>query len=78
MSEEEKSDWENETASIHGGLDYVGAPGAVIPPIYMTSTFESGNSGGFDYTRSGNPNFRNLENVLADLESAKRASVFAS
>ena len=78
MSEEEKSEWENETASVHGGLDYVGDTGAVIPPIYMTSTFASGNSGGFDYTRSGNPNFRNLEHVLAELERAKRASVFAS
>jgi len=78
MSEEEKNDWGDETVSIHGGLDYVGDTGAVIPPIYMTSTFESGNSGGFDYTRSGNPNFKNLEKVLAELEGAKMASVFAS
>jgi len=78
MSKEETDDWGHETLSIHGGLDYAGDTGAVIPPIFMTSTFESGNAEGFDYTRSGNPNFRNLEKVLADLEGAKRASVFAS
>ena len=78
MSKEEINHWGHETLSIHEGLDYTGDTGAVIPPIFMTSTFESGNAEGFDYTRSGNPNFRNLEKVLADLEGAKRASVFAS
>lgn len=78
MSKEEINHWRHETLSIHEGLDYTGDTGAVIPPIFMTSTFESGNAEGFDYTRSGNPNFRNLEKVLADLEGAKRASVFAS
>jgi len=78
MSEEEINDWGHETLSVHSCLDYAGDTGAVIPPIFMTSTFESGNAEGFDYTRSGNPNFRNLEKVLADLEGAKRASVFAS
>jgi cystathionine gamma-synthase len=46
--------------------------------VFLTSTFESGNDGGFDYTRSGNPNFRNLSAALADLESARSATVFAS
>lgn len=44
----------------------------------MTSTFEHGNPGGFDYTRSGNPNFRNLQETLAALEGSKHACVFAS
>ena len=78
MSEEKKNDWGNDTLSVHGGLDYSGETGAVIPPIYMTSTFEAGNADGFDYTRSGNPNFRNLERVISDLEGAKRGTVFAS
>ena len=78
MSKEKTNAWGRETMSVHGGHNYGGETGAVIPPIYMTSTFESGNAEGFDYTRSGNPNFRNLEQVLANLEGAKRASVFAS
>lgn len=67
-----------ETRAIHIGQDYRNETGAVIPPIYMTSTFESGNPGGFDYTRSGNPNFRNLQTTLASLENAQFCTVFAS
>ena len=67
-----------ETRAIHLGQDYRSETGAVIPPIYMTSTFESGNPGGFDYTRSGNPNFRNLQTTLASLENAQHCTVFAS
>jgi cystathionine gamma-synthase len=66
------------TRSIHVGQNFRSETGAVIPPIYMTSTFETGNPGGFDYTRSGNPNFRNLQANLASLESAKYATIFAS
>jgi cystathionine beta-lyase/cystathionine gamma-synthase len=67
-----------ETRAIHVGQEYRAETGAVTPPIYMTSTFESGNPGGFDYTRSGSPNFRNLQNTLASLEGAAHATVFAS
>ena len=67
-----------ETRAIHVGQDYRSETGAVIPPIYMTSTFETGNPTGFDYTRSGNPNFRNLQTTLASLENAKHSTVFAS
>ena len=67
-----------ETRAIHTGLNFREETGAVIPPIFATSTFESGNPGGFDYTRSGNPNFRNLQDALASLEGATHATVFAS
>ncbi len=67
-----------ETQAIHTGLDWREQTGAVIPPVFLTSTFEYGNSGGFDYTRSGNPNFRNLQQTLAALEQCKHACVFAS
>lgn len=67
-----------ETRAIHVGQDHREATGAVIPPIYMTSTFETGNPEGFDYTRSGNPNFRNLQAALASLEGAQHCTVFAS
>ncbi len=72
------SDARFETRAIHIGQDYRSETGAVIPPIYMTSTFETGNPGGFDYTRSGNPNFRNLQATLASLENAQHATVFSS
>ncbi len=67
-----------ETLAIHSGNSYNSETGSVIPPVYMTSTFAYGNPGGFDYTRSGNPNFRNLDHALANLEGAKHATVFAS
>ncbi len=67
-----------ETRAIHAGRDFASDTGAVIPPVYLTSTFEHGNPGGFDYTRSGNPNFRNLDATLAELEGAQFCTSFAS
>jgi cystathionine gamma-synthase len=67
-----------ETQAIHTGLDWREETGSVIPPVFLTSTFEYGNAGGFDYTRSGNPNFRNLQQTLAALEGCRHACVFAS
>jgi len=66
------------TRAIHGGGDISGESGAVSPPIYATSTFRHGNPGGYDYTRSGNPNFTHLETVLAGLEGAAHATCFSS
>ncbi|MDA0990663.1 MAG: PLP-dependent aspartate aminotransferase family protein [Verrucomicrobia bacterium] len=66
------------TRAVHNNLSFSGSTGAVMPPIFMTSTFESGNPDGFDYTRSGNPNFRLLDSVLAGLEGAAHATCFAS
>ncbi|MEI8063778.1 MAG: PLP-dependent aspartate aminotransferase family protein [Verrucomicrobiota bacterium] len=66
------------TRAVHNGRGYVGNTGAVMPPVYMTSTFAQGNADGFDYTRSGNPNFRLLEQSLASLEGAEHATCFAS
>lgn len=67
-----------ETRAIHAGRDFVAETGAITPPIWLTSTFEYGNPNGFDYTRSGNPNFRLLERALASVESGAFATVFAS
>ena len=67
-----------ETDSIHSGNEFREGTGAIIPPIYATSTFESDNDYGFDYTRSGNPNFTNLEKTIAKIEKADYATVFAS
>ncbi len=67
-----------QTRSVHEGRGYSEFTGAVMPPVYLTSTFASGNPGGFDYTRSGNPNFRLLERTLEALEEATFATCFAS
>ena len=66
------------TRAVHLGRGFAGATGAVMPPVYLTSTFENGNADGFDYTRSGNPNFRMLGEAVASLEGAEHATCFAS
>ncbi len=69
------------TKAIHKGWEPDPATGSVMPPIYMTSTFEldaPGISRGFDYTRANNPNFVILEKTLASLEEAAYATVFSS
>ncbi len=70
-----------ETAAIHIGQEPDKETGAVIPPVYLTSTFaqlEPGQTRGYDYTRSGNPAFDRLGATLAHLERAKYATVFGS
>lgn len=70
-----------ETAAIHAGQEPDAETGAVIPPIYATSTFAQlapGETRGYDYTRSGNPSFSRLETTLASLEGADHATVFGS
>ena len=66
------------TRVIHHGESFASQTGTVMPPIFPTSTFAHGNPDGFDYTRSGNPNFRILDRVLASLEDCSHATVFAS
>lgn len=76
MSKEEQEGFE--TRAIHQGRDFVGETGAVTPPVWLTSTFEYGNPNGFDYTRSGNPNFTLLDRTIASLEGAEFATCFGS
>lgn len=69
------------TKAIHAGCEPDPQTGAVMPPIYMTSTFAQESPGitkGYDYTRAGNPNFTILEKQLAALEDGKYATVFSS
>jgi len=66
------------TRVIHHQENFSETTGSIMPPIFPTSTFVHGNEAGFDYTRSGNPNFRILESVLSDLEECQFASVFSS
>ena len=66
------------TRAIHHGNTFADNTGTVMPPIFPSSTFAHGNTEGFDYTRSGNPNFRILESVLTSLEECRYGTVFAS
>jgi cystathionine gamma-synthase len=55
--------------------------GAIMSPIYATSTFAQirpGETRGYDYTRSGNPNFTRLGQTLASLEGGAFATVFGN
>jgi cystathionine beta-lyase/cystathionine gamma-synthase len=70
-----------ETRAIHVGQEPDPVTGAVMPPIYATSTFAQirpGETLGYDYTRSGNPNFTRLGQTLASLEGGTSATVFGS
>jgi len=70
-----------ETRAIHGGQPPDPSTGAVITPIYQTSTFAQSSVGehqGYDYSRSGNPTRTALEDCLAGLEGASHGSAFAS
>lgn len=70
------------TKAIHSGNEPDRETGAVIPPIYMTSTFAQDSPGesrlGYEYTRAGNPNFTFLEKQIASLEDAQYGTVFSS
>ncbi len=66
------------TRAIHHGESFAPDTGTVMPPIFPSSTFSHGNPNGFDYTRSGNPNFRILESVLASVEECQYSTVFGS
>jgi cystathionine gamma-synthase len=71
-----------ETRAIHAGYEPDPTTGAVIPPIYATSTYKQdgvgGLRGGYEYSRSGNPTRTALEGALAALEEGERGFAFAS
>jgi cystathionine gamma-lyase len=69
------------TRVIHGGQSPDPSTGAVMPPIYATSTFAQESPGvhkGLDYGRSHNPTRWALERCVADIESGSAAFAFAS
>ena len=69
------------TRAIHGGQSHDPTTGAVMPPIYATSTYAQSSPGvhtGFEYSRSQNPTRFALERGLADLESGTKGYAFAS
>ena len=69
------------TKTIHGGQKPDPAYGAVMPPIYQTSTYAQSTPGGhkgFEYSRSHNPTRQALENAFASLENGDFGLAFGS
>ena len=69
------------TLAVHAGYDPQTHLGAVIPPIFQTSTFAFrgvGQPGPFEYSRSGNPTRKALEACLAALEGGTAGFAFAT
>ena len=69
------------TKVIHGGQIKEKGYGAVMPPIYQTSTYAQSEPGvheGYEYSRTQNPTRHALENSIASLENAKYGLAFSS
>jgi cystathionine gamma-lyase len=85
MTDMEMTDGKNRlafaTRTIHGGQSHDPTTGAVMVPIYATSTYAQESPGvhkGFEYARSQNPTRFAFERCIADLESGTAAFAFAS
>ncbi|MGC1208308.1 MAG: PLP-dependent transferase, partial [Ornithinimicrobium sp.] len=70
------------TRAIHAGQAFDPTTGAVIPPVYQTSTFVQTHVGGlrngYEYTRGTNPTRDALQELIADLEGGTHGLSFAS
>ena len=71
------------TKTIHGGQHHDPATGAVMPPVYQTSTFAQTSPGqpvnpDYEYSRAANPTRTALENALASIENGTRGLAFSS
>ncbi|HMM82609.1 MAG TPA: cystathionine gamma-synthase, partial [Terrimesophilobacter sp.] len=70
------------TRAVHDGQGFDPTTGAVIPPVYLTTTFVQKSIGdlrnGYEYTRGTNPTRDSLQQQLASLEGGTRALSFAS
>src|SRR5687768_10581096 len=71
-----------DTRAIHAGQEFDPTTGAVIPPVYLTSTYVQdgigGLRGGYEYSRGGNPTRTALEEQLAAIEGGAQGISFAS
>jgi len=69
------------TRAIHAGQEPDPSTGAIMPPIYQTSTYVQESPGkhkGYEYSRSQNPTRMAYERCIADLESGQHGYAFAS
>ncbi len=82
MSEQPAPDHGFETLAIHAGQEPDPYTGAVVPPIYATSTYAQDRVGepraGYEYSRSANPTRTALEQCMAALEAGSHGFAFAS
>ncbi len=82
MTQEHREKSGFETRAIHAGYEPDPTTGAVIPPIFATTTYKQdgvgGLRGGYEYSRSANPTRTALEDTLAALEEGERGFAFAS
>lgn len=76
------TDYDFSTRAIRTGQAFDPTTGAVIPPVYFTTTFVQDGIGGFrngyEYARGGNPTRTALEQLIAGLEGGDRGFSFAS
>src|ERR1700716_3024875 len=76
-----KKQQEFATRAIHAGQEPDPTTGAIMTPVYLTSTYVQESPGkhkGYDYSRSINPTRLAYEKCVADLESGTRGFAFAS
>jgi len=69
------------TRAIHAGQQPDPTTGAIMTPVYLTSTYVQDSPGqhkGYEYSRSANPTRQALEDCIADLEGGARGYAFAS
>jgi len=69
------------TKTIHGGQEHDPSTGAVMPPIYQTSTYAQSSPGthkGYEYSRAANPTRTALENSFAAIENGTHGFAFSS
>ena len=69
------------TKTIHGNQKHDPSTGAVMPPIYQTSTYAQASPGdhkGYEYSRTGNPTRNALENAFASIENGNFGLAFGS
>ncbi|MGO1245391.1 MAG: trans-sulfuration enzyme family protein, partial [Sphingobacterium sp.] len=74
-------DYKFATKAIHAGQQPDPSTGAIMTPIYQTSTYKQSAPGvhsGYEYSRGSNPTRRALEDCLAVLEGGKHGLAFAS
>lgn len=81
MTENNFSQWHFDTLAIHAGQSPDPATGAIMTPIYQTSTYVQtapAEHKGYEYSRTDNPTRKALEDCLAALEAAPYGLAFAS
>lgn len=74
-------DYKFGTKAIHAGVEPDPATGAIMTPIYQTSTYVQERVGvfkGYEYSRTGNPTRNALENAIAAIENGKYGACFGS